>query len=152
MWNVSQRRFSSAKVTLDKQSLVALNDCFADLCQDTAYIQPTPLTVSGKVEVPEILERQVWNCLQHLKKNSCRSRSYTFLGMERPCKYLYTYYSQDLDPFACLEHLAFIVEKSKNQPSTESTHPKRQDRLQGDQLYTCDRACLREVYVQHPCS
>ena len=49
---------------------MALNDYFADLCQDTAYIQPTHLTVSGNVEFSEILERQVWNCLQLLKKTA----------------------------------------------------------------------------------
>ena len=72
MDNVSRRRCSSAKVTLDKLSLVALNDFLADLCQDTAYIQPTPLTVSDNVELSGISERQVRNCLQHLKKTATR--------------------------------------------------------------------------------
>jgi len=59
--SLSQRRCHSAKVTLDKQSLVELNDYFADLCWDTAYKQPTPAQVENGVQVPEISERQVWN-------------------------------------------------------------------------------------------
>ena len=61
---LSQRRCSSAKVTLDMQSLVELNDYFAELCWDSAYKQPTP------AQVPEISERQVWNCLQHLEETA----------------------------------------------------------------------------------
>ena len=43
--SLSQRRCSSAKVTLDMQSLAELNDYFADLCWDSAYKQPTPAQV-----------------------------------------------------------------------------------------------------------
>ena len=68
--SLSQRRCSSAKVTLGMQSLIELNDYFAELCWDTAYKQPTPALVESRVQVPEISERQVWNCLQHLKKTA----------------------------------------------------------------------------------
>ena len=68
MDSLSQRRCSSAKVTLDMQSLAELNDYFAELCWDSAYKRPTPAQVESGVQVPEISERQVWNCLQHLKK------------------------------------------------------------------------------------
>ena len=44
---LSQRRCSSAKVTLDMQSLVELNDYFAELCWDSAYKQPTPAQVES---------------------------------------------------------------------------------------------------------
>ena len=52
------------------QSLTELNDYFAELCWDSAYKQPTPAQVESAVRVPEISERQVWNCLQHLKKTA----------------------------------------------------------------------------------
>ena len=44
---LSQRRCSSAKVTLDMQSLVELNDYFAELCWDSAYKQPKPAQVES---------------------------------------------------------------------------------------------------------
>ena len=70
--SLSQRRCSSAKVTLDMQSLAELNDCFAELCWDSAYKHPTPAQVESGIQVPEILERQVWNCLRHVKKTATR--------------------------------------------------------------------------------
>ena len=68
--SLSQHRCSSAKVTLDMQSLAELNDYFAEVCWDGAYKQPSPAQVESGVQVPEILERQVWNCLWHLKKTA----------------------------------------------------------------------------------
>ena len=68
--SLSQRRCSSAKVTLDMQSLAELNDYFAELCWDSAYKQPTTAQVESGVQVPEISERQIWNCLQHPKKTA----------------------------------------------------------------------------------
>ena len=70
MDSLSQRRCSSAKVTLDMQSLAELNDYCAELCWDSAYKQPTPALVESRVQVPEFSERQVWNCLRHLKKTA----------------------------------------------------------------------------------
>ena len=58
MDSLSQRRCSSAKVTLDMQSLAEMNDYFAELCWDSAYKQPTPALVESGVQVPEISERQ----------------------------------------------------------------------------------------------
>ena len=60
MDSLSQRRCSSAE----------LNDYFAELCWDSAYKQPTSSQVESGVQVPETSERQVWNCLQHLKKTT----------------------------------------------------------------------------------
>ena len=60
-------------VTLYMQSLAELNDYFAEFCQDSAYKQPTPAQLERGVQVPEISERQVWNCLQHLKKTATGS-------------------------------------------------------------------------------
>ena len=54
MDSLSQRRCSSAKVTLDMQSLAELNDYFAELCWDSAYKQPTPAQVESGFQVPEI--------------------------------------------------------------------------------------------------
>ena len=45
--SLSQRRCPSAKVMLDMQSLAELNDCFAELCWDSAYKQPTPVQVES---------------------------------------------------------------------------------------------------------
>lgn len=59
MDSLSQRLISSAKVTLDNQSLAELNDYFSDLCWDTAYKEPTPAQVDNGVQVPEISERHV---------------------------------------------------------------------------------------------
>ena len=66
---VSQRRNSVARVTLDQQSLVALNDYFEELCHDPAYSKPVPVTICVNQEAPQISERQVWESLKHLKKN-----------------------------------------------------------------------------------
>ena len=68
--NLSQRRSISANVTLDTKSLEELNDYFADLCTDDAYTKPVPATVDKSLEAPQISERHVWKCLQHLKKTA----------------------------------------------------------------------------------
>ena len=60
----------SADVTLDTKSLEELNDYFADLCTDDAYMKPVPAIVDKSLEAPQISERHVWNCLQHLKKTA----------------------------------------------------------------------------------
>ena len=68
--NLSQHWCSSAKVTLDMQSLAELNDYFAELCWNNTYKQPRTAQIENGVQVPDILERQVWNCLEHLKKTA----------------------------------------------------------------------------------
>ena len=68
--NLSQQRSISANVTLDTKSLEELNDYFADLCTDDAYTKPVPAIVDKSLEAPQISERHVWNCLQHLKKTA----------------------------------------------------------------------------------
>ena len=67
---MTQRRSISANVTLDTKSLEELNDYFADLCTDDAYTKPVPAIVDKSLEAPQISERHVWNCLQHLKKTA----------------------------------------------------------------------------------
>ena len=68
--NLSQRRLSSAKASLDTQSLQELNDYFADLCWDPDYKEPTPAEDCEEIQAPEISERHVWMCLQYLKKTA----------------------------------------------------------------------------------
>ena len=68
--NLSQQRSISANMTLDAKSLEKLNDYFADLCTDDAYMKPVPAIVDKSLEAPQISERHVWNCLQHLKKTA----------------------------------------------------------------------------------
>ena len=68
--NLTQRRSISAYVTLDTKSLEELNDYFADLCTDDTYTKPVPAIVDKSLEAPQISERHVWNCLQHLKKTA----------------------------------------------------------------------------------
>ena len=63
VYSLSQRRCPSAKVMLDMQSLAELNDCFAELCWDSAYKQPTPVQVESVR-----FQKDVWNCLRHLTK------------------------------------------------------------------------------------
>ena len=67
---ISQRRRTSANVNLDRNSLMELNDYFANLCQDTSYVEPTPMEICEDVNAPEISEIQVWNNLRHLKKSA----------------------------------------------------------------------------------
>ena len=76
--DLSQRRCHSAKITLDIQSLVEQNDYFSDLRWDTEYKQPKPAQVENGVQVPEIPERQVWNCLRLLKKQPLDQTTYLF--------------------------------------------------------------------------
>ena len=68
----------SANVTLDTKSLEELNDYFADLCTDDAYTKPVPAIVDKSLEAPQISERHVWNCLQHLKKTAMDQISFSF--------------------------------------------------------------------------
>ena len=68
--NLSQRRSISVNVTLDTKSLEELNDYFADLFTDDVYTKPVPPIVDKCLEAPQISERRVWNCLQHLKKTA----------------------------------------------------------------------------------
>ena len=63
-------RRTSANVNLDRHSLVELNDYFANLCQDTTYVEPTAVVTCENVNVPEISEIQMWNNLRHLKKTA----------------------------------------------------------------------------------
>ena len=67
---ISQRRRTSANVNLDRNSLMELNDYFANLCQDTSYVAPTPMEICEDVNAPEISEIQVWNNLRHMKKSA----------------------------------------------------------------------------------
>ena len=67
---ISQRRRKSVNVNLDRHLLVELNDYFANLCQDTSYVEPIPMVIGDDVNVPEISEIQVWNNLKHLKKTA----------------------------------------------------------------------------------
>ena len=55
--SLSQHWCSSAKVTLDMQSLDELNDYFAELCCNNTYKQPRPAQIESGVQVPNILER-----------------------------------------------------------------------------------------------
>jgi hypothetical protein len=66
---ISQRLRTSANINLDRNSLMELNDYFANLsCQDISYVEPTPMEICEDVNAPEISEIQVRNNLRHLKK------------------------------------------------------------------------------------
>jgi hypothetical protein len=47
---------------------VELNDYFANLCEETSYVEPTPMEICEDVNAPDISEIQVWNNLRHLEK------------------------------------------------------------------------------------
>ena len=79
------------------QSLAELNDYFAELCWDSAYKQPTPAQVESGVQVPEISERQVWTCLQHLEETATGPYLIPVLGVERPRGNFCIFNSQDLE-------------------------------------------------------
>ncbi|PFX21813.1 hypothetical protein AWC38_SpisGene13665 [Stylophora pistillata] len=66
---LSQRR-SSLLINLDKNSLVCLNDYFANLCYDDIYIRPIDMDILDSVKPPKISERCVWNTLVHVKKTA----------------------------------------------------------------------------------
>ena len=66
MWIV----FHNVDGNLDRPLLVELNDYFANLCQDTSYVEPIPMITGDNVNVPEILGIQVWNNSKHLKKTA----------------------------------------------------------------------------------
>ena len=55
---LSQRRRSSS-INLDNNSLVCLNDYFANLCYDDSYVRPIDMDISDSVKPPEISERCV---------------------------------------------------------------------------------------------
>ena len=57
-------------IDIEPKSIEELNDYFADLCTDDAYTKPVPAIVDKSLEAPQISERHVWNCLQHLKKTA----------------------------------------------------------------------------------
>ena len=58
--NKSRRSSSSPRVTLNKTSLTRLNQFFSELFHDDNYVEPTPLSVDGNVDIPEVTEMQVW--------------------------------------------------------------------------------------------
>ena len=66
---LSQRRRSSS-INLDNNSLVRLNDYFANLCYDDSYVRPIDMDIPDSVKPPEISERCVWNTLVHVKKTA----------------------------------------------------------------------------------
>lgn len=66
---LSQRRRSSL-INLDKNSLVRLNDYFANLCYDDTYVRPSDMDIPDSVKPPKISERCVWNTLVHVKKTA----------------------------------------------------------------------------------
>ncbi|PFW94975.1 hypothetical protein AWC38_SpisGene25734, partial [Stylophora pistillata] len=68
--DLSQRRCHSVKITLDIQSLVELNDYFADLFWDTEYKQPTPARAENGVQVPEIGRKTGVELFAALKKTA----------------------------------------------------------------------------------
>ena len=79
---LSQRRCSSAKVTLDMQSLVELNDYFAELCWDSAYKQPKP----AQVESPSSWDFRKTGMELFAEPGGNRHWTvpYTVLGVEKP--------------------------------------------------------------------
>ena len=66
---LSQRRRSSS-INLDNNSLVRLNDYFANLCYDDSYVRPIDMDIPDSVKPPEISERCVWNTLVDVKKTA----------------------------------------------------------------------------------
>ncbi len=71
--NKSRRSSSSPRVTLNKTSLTRLNQFFSELFHDDNYVEPTPLSVDGNVDIPEVTEMQVWNTLRRIKKTATMS-------------------------------------------------------------------------------
>ena len=69
-----QRLLFTRQLTQRKCSLCSQGK----LCWDKAYKQPTPAQAESGIQVPEISERQVWNCLQHLKKTATRPDAIPF--------------------------------------------------------------------------
>ncbi|CAH3030553.1 unnamed protein product [Porites evermanni] len=59
---LSQRRRSSS-INLDINSLVRLNDYFANLCYDDSYVRPIDMDIPDSVRPPEISERCVCGTL-----------------------------------------------------------------------------------------
>ena len=47
-----------------------LNDFFALLCSDDSYVPPSDVVIAPDVEIPQIIERQVWNILAKLKRTA----------------------------------------------------------------------------------
>ena len=66
---LSQRRRSSS-INLDNNSLLRLNDYFANLCYDDSYVRPIDMDIPDSVKPPEISERCVWNTLVHVKETA----------------------------------------------------------------------------------
>ena len=66
---LSQRRRSSS-INLENNSLVRLNDYFANLCYDDSYVRPIYMDIPDSVKPPEISERCVWNTLVHVQKTA----------------------------------------------------------------------------------
>ena len=139
--NLSQRRCRSAKVTLDKQSLVELNDYFADLCWDTAYKQPTPAQVENGVQALKISERQVWNYLRLLKKTATGPDDIPF--------WVWKDQAEIFTPIICKIwnlSLKFSTwpsswKRAHVTPLPKVDVPKGKDRLQRDQHYSSNCAC-----------
>lgn len=87
MDSLSQRRISSATVTLDNQSLAELNDNFAGLCWDTAYKEIRSLHLLKLRMESKFQSFQFFQCVElfaALEEKRHRTRFYTVLVVERP--------------------------------------------------------------------
>ena len=66
---ISQRRHTST-ISLDKQTILDLNEYFSELCTDSSNNEPTFLNISRECAIPGISERCVWNMLRNLKETA----------------------------------------------------------------------------------
>ena len=69
MDGLSERRRLSS-INLDNNSLLRLNDYFANLCYDISYVRPIDMDIPDSVKPPEISARCVWNTLVDVKKTA----------------------------------------------------------------------------------
>ena len=97
---LSQRR-SSSSINLDNNSLVRLNDYFANLCYDDSYVGPIDMDIPDSVKPPEISERCVWNTLVHEKK--------TATGPDNLPYWICKDCAELLTPACCYSRLEFVA-------------------------------------------
>ena len=64
------RRRRSSSINLDNNSLVRLNDYFANLCYDDRYIRPIDMDIPDSIHTALRYFRGLWNTLVDVKKTA----------------------------------------------------------------------------------
>ena len=83
------------------------------------------MLIEGDVEVPEITQRQVWNAVTTLKRNSYRPSKHTLLELERSHRTSHSSYHSSVEFIVINSLMArFLEERANINPLPKVNFPK----------------------------